>query len=157
MLVKWHRPWLWSLWICHIRIETNWNLTYIGSIFILTGFHCSDVRWASWHIKSLTTWLFVQTFVHVKINQRSVVLSLCNWNPLVTSGSFSQISSNADSPSMPYHHHVIIWFASLPLDAMFIEYLVCSSNETLIVSSLIPDMAGCQVLVVSRGDMVSIQ
>ena len=66
--------------------------------------HYGDVIWAQWRLKSPTTWLFVQRFIHADIMETSIPPSatLCEETPL------SHRVSNAESVSKSWHHHVII-------------------------------------------------
>ena len=71
-------------------------------------FHNSDVTWASWHLKSPATQLFVQQIVLANMNES--INTQHYWlfyerNPLVTIGFPSQRVSNSESVTMLCHHH----------------------------------------------------
>ena len=53
--------------------------------------HYSDATWVPWYLKSP--------------DQRSLLLALCEGNPLVTGGFPSQKASNAEIFSLSWHHH----------------------------------------------------
>ena len=83
-----------------------------SSNITIASFHHGDVTWASWCLKLLSTWLFVQQ--HAQTNIKATVKAPHHWssvrgNPSVTSGSPSQRTSNAESVSSLRHHHVLLF------------------------------------------------
>ena len=67
--------------------------------------------WAPWRLRSPATRVFVQHFVRADIteNQRFLLLALCEGNPPVTGWFPSQRTSNAESASIFWRHHVKVF------------------------------------------------
>ena len=62
--------------------------------------HYTDVTWASWHLISQATWLFVQQIINNNENIEAPLLGIGEGNPLTTDGFFTPVTRNAERVSM---------------------------------------------------------
>ena len=72
--------------------------------------HFNDVTWASWRLKSPSTWLFIQQLVRAKNKEtsNSDLRVFCGGNPPVISGSKKRPTMRTTFPCMFWRHHICI-------------------------------------------------
>ena len=90
-----------AVWVAACCIPYRGHGSTVGS---RTLYHYSHVTWASWHLKSPATPLFIQQFVlaNTKATSKLHITCLCERNPSATSGFASQSVSNVKSVSMSW-------------------------------------------------------
>ena len=81
--------------------------TVLTALYDVVQFHYSDVTWASYCFKSQQLDCLWNSLFKITKETEFCFTGICEGNPLVTSGFPSQKTSNANSISMSWRHHVL--------------------------------------------------
>ena len=97
--------------------NTSHSVTFIAYVEM---YHYSKVKWPSWRLELLVNRVFLNYWsieslfnslfrLTTEKHQRSMSLSLCEGNPLVTSAFPTQRDSNMENVSIWRHHNMVGW------------------------------------------------